>query len=46
MALTGATHPKPTDAREGPALHAAQKARPDLAALTPKQPEPAKPDAM
>ena len=46
MALTGATPPKPMDARETPAAHAAQKARPDLAALTPERPDPAKPDAM
>lgn len=46
MALTGATPPKPTDAGAKPAVVAVQKARPDLAALTPEQPEPAKPDAM
>ena len=46
MALTGATPPKPSDAEAKPAVETVQKARSDLAALTPAQPEPAKPDAM
>ena len=46
MALTGATPPRLTDADAKPAVAAAQKAQPDLAALAPEQPEPAKPDAM
>jgi hypothetical protein len=46
MALMGATPSTPNDPSAKPAVDAVQNARPDLVALTPKQPEPAKLDAI